>query len=37
LGQRGAVWRTDGTRDFNHYLVKNTPYAVWHLEAHAMK
>ena len=30
LGERGPVWWTDGTKDFNRYLVKNTPYAEWH-------
>lgn len=30
LGERGAVWWTDGARDFNRYLVKNTPYAQWY-------
>ena len=34
LGERGLVWWTDGTPDFNRYLVKNTPYAEWYLEAH---
>ncbi len=29
LGERGAVWWTDGAPDFNRYLVKNTPYAAW--------
>ena len=29
LGERGPVWWTDGTPDFNRYLVKNTPYADW--------
>jgi len=29
LGERGPVWWTDGARDFNRYLVKNTPYAAW--------
>ena len=27
LGERGPVWWTDGARDYNRYLVKNTPYA----------
>ena len=31
LGERGPVWWTDGTPDFNRYLVKNTPYADWYL------
>ena len=30
LGERGAVWWTDGTPDFNRYLVINTPYREWH-------
>jgi len=29
LGERGPVWWTDGTPDFNRYLVKNTPYTGW--------
>ncbi|MEO8366877.1 MAG: hypothetical protein ABI538_11770 [Pseudoxanthomonas sp.] len=37
LGERGAVWWTDGTQDFDRCLVKNTPYAEWYLGAHAMK
>ncbi|MGY0799189.1 hypothetical protein ACW7G0_09075 [Lysobacter sp. A286] len=32
LGERGRVWWTDGTKDFNRHLVKNTPYASWYLE-----
>lgn len=27
LGERGPVWWTDGSPDYNRYLVKNTPYA----------
>ena len=27
LGERGPVWWTDGTPDYNRKLVKNTPYA----------
>ncbi len=30
LGERGAVWWTDGAPDFNRKLVKNTPYADWY-------
>jgi hypothetical protein len=30
LGERGAVWWTDGAPDFNRHLVINTPYAEWH-------
>ena len=29
LGERGPVWWTDGERDWNRCLVKNTPYAEW--------
>lgn len=29
LGERGPVWWTDGSPDFNRHLVKNTPYADW--------
>lgn len=29
LGERGPVWWTDGEKDYNRYLVKNTPYANW--------
>jgi hypothetical protein len=32
LGERGPVWWTDGAKDFNRHLVKNTPYADWHSE-----
>ena len=37
LGERGAVWWTDGAQDFNRHLVKNTPYAEWYLGTHAVK
>jgi hypothetical protein len=30
LGERGPVWWTDGAKDYNRYLVKNTPYAPWY-------
>ena len=33
LGERGPVWWTDGARDFNRHLVKNTPYADWYSRA----
>ncbi len=33
LGERGPVWWSDGTRDFNRYLVKNSPYAAWYADA----
>lgn len=29
LGERGPAWWTDGGKDYNRYLVKNTPYASW--------
>jgi hypothetical protein len=30
LGERGPVWWSDGTLDFNRHMVKNTPYADWY-------
>lgn len=30
LGERGPVWWTDGAKDFNRYLARNTPYAAWY-------
>lgn len=36
LGERGPVWWTDGTPDFNRTLVKNTPYAAWYQTTHAI-
>ena len=30
LGERGPVWWTDGAKDFNRQLAKNTPYADWY-------
>lgn len=30
LGERGPPWWTDGAKDFNRHLVKNTPYAEWY-------
>lgn len=30
LGERGPAWWTDDARDFNRFLVKNTPYAEWY-------
>lgn len=32
LGERGPVWWTDCTQDFNRCLVKNSPYAAWYEE-----
>ena len=29
LGERGPVWWTDGTPDYNRKLARNTPYANW--------
>jgi len=29
LGERGPAWWTDGGKDYNRCLVKNTPYASW--------
>ena len=29
LGERGEVWWTDGSPDWNRYLAKNSPYAEW--------
>jgi hypothetical protein len=30
LGERGDVWWTDGAKDWNRYMVRNTPYAEWY-------
>lgn len=30
LGERGPAWWTDGAKDYNRHLVKNTPYAAWY-------
>lgn len=35
LGERGEVWWTDGSPDFNRYLVKNSPYADWYAATQA--
>ncbi|MGI3899800.1 MAG: hypothetical protein ACRYGP_17715 [Janthinobacterium lividum] len=29
LGERGAVWWSDGAPDLNRKMVRNTPYAAW--------
>lgn len=29
LGERGPVWWTDGSADYNRHMAKNTPYASW--------
>jgi hypothetical protein len=33
LGERGAVWWTDGTPDLNRHKVKDSPYADWYKSA----
>jgi hypothetical protein len=30
LGERGPVWRDDGSPDLNRHMAKNTPYADWY-------
>ena len=30
LGERGPPWWTDGSPDYNRYMVRNTPYAGWY-------
>lgn len=35
LGERGVPWWTDGAKDFNRYMAKNTPYAQWYEDAMA--
>lgn len=32
LGERGAVWWSDGAPDLNKHLAKTTHYAEWYLE-----
>jgi hypothetical protein len=29
LGERGAVWWTDGAKDWNRHMARNSPYAEW--------
>lgn len=29
LGERGAVWWSDGSPDYDRHLARNTPYAEW--------
>lgn len=29
LGERGAVWWTDGAADYNRRMARNTPYREW--------
>ena len=33
LGERGAVWWTDGAPDLNRHKVKDSPYAAWYASA----
>lgn len=30
LGERGPVWWTDGSPDYNRHLVRNSPYLGWY-------
>lgn len=30
LGERGPVWWSDGTPDYNRRMARNTPYAKWY-------
>ena len=30
LGERGAVWWSDGAPDYNRHLARNTPYRDWY-------
>lgn len=30
LGERGAVWWSDGAPDYNRHMARNTPYAAWY-------
>lgn len=30
LGERGPVWWSDGSPDFNRHMAVNTPYAQWY-------
>ena len=36
LGERGPVWWEDGSKDYNRYLVKNTPYQTWFEQLEAL-
>ena len=33
LGERGAVWWTDGAPDLNRKMARNSPYAEWWAES----
>ncbi|HUR41598.1 MAG TPA: hypothetical protein VM240_10585 [Verrucomicrobiae bacterium] len=30
LGERGPAWWRDGSKDWNRYLARNSPYAEWY-------
>ena len=30
LGERGPVWWTDGSQDYNRHMAEHTPYADWY-------
>ncbi len=30
LGERGPVWWSDGSEDYNRRMARNTPYAEWY-------
>lgn len=32
LGERGAVWWSDGAPDFNRVMARNTPYSEWYAD-----
>ena len=34
LGERGPVWWTDGTPDYNRHMAINTPYREWYESIH---
>lgn len=36
LGERGPPWWTDGAKDFNRHMARNTPYAQWYEAATAL-
>jgi hypothetical protein len=37
LGERGPVWWTDDSPDYNRHMAENTPYARWFAENIAIK
>lgn len=32
LGERGPVWWSDGSPDYNRHMARNTPYAGWYAD-----